>query len=554
LAEAKQLLASLERDATNRHNALLRAEAAWIQLQRPLGATAFVGRLAGQINDQPLFAERLASHDRVGQMLQANDRLKPAADASWIDRAVAKAQQLTIAGKIKLEELRFAGLERKIGQQLIDSACEQSVSCAATSAVLEQVAARRREVAALRTQSAQAAAALQAGKEDLSQRLRLPAVGDSKSLTAEIERAKQQLAQAEKHIAVLDQDLPALVLAAPQSSGPIVPLIEKLRVVRAQLPPPDSTVIATIQASAMSGVKHMSGTTKLMIGAVFGAICLLVLCWGGIGLLGFRGSNRGNSNDSGSNTAAQNDASDSSRPYDPAASTLPSPSGPASPEADMPTAGEDNDSNSTTPASAGPPSTGPPDPAPAKEPEREDAAIRAPATDDRRASLQRAIRAEAAEVSQAGRDRQGALFADILREPGGIEANFRLLAQVSGAMKVLEQFETHYKNRTLTDTVVKEIVNESGGAGGAIQYLEGLLFNFDSSIANVLVDEDALITRLDVYYAAGRTLSPQVRKAYGFRKIGVFERMGNQLYWDYILEQRQKDPDFAHGGRGKESK
>jgi hypothetical protein len=146
------------------------------------------------------------------------------------------------------------------------------------------------------------------------------------------------------------------------------------------------------------------------------------------------------------------------------------------------------------------------------------------------------------------------LFADILREPGGIEANFRLLAQVSGAMKVLEQFETHYKNRTLTDTVVKEIVNESGGAGGAIQYLEGLLFNFDSSIANVLVDEDALITRLDVYYAAGRTLSPQVRKAYGFRKIGVFERMGNQLYWDYILEQRQKDPDFAHGGRGKESK
>jgi hypothetical protein len=153
---------------------------------------------------------------------------------------------------------------------------------------------------------------------------------------------------------------------------------------------------------------------------------------------------------------------------------------------------------------------------------------------------QREIRRTAKELSEAGHDREKALFREVVGATES-EDGLRLLARMGGAMKMLDEFTVHYRKKTLTDKTVKEIVNKYGGANGAISYLEAILFgDGNENVANVLIEEYPLITRLDVYYAAGRVLHRDVRKTYGFNHIKVFERMGDKLYWDYIHDEKHK--------------
>ena len=153
---------------------------------------------------------------------------------------------------------------------------------------------------------------------------------------------------------------------------------------------------------------------------------------------------------------------------------------------------------------------------------------------------QRTIRATAKELSQAGLDRENALIQELVGNTGS-DNGVRLLLRVQNALKMLDEFTEHYGKGTLTDSNVKKIVKQYGDSKGGIADLERVLFgDGNKDVANVLIKEQPLVTRLDVYYAAGRALKPEVRESYGFSHIKVFERMGNKLYWDYIHDEKQK--------------
>jgi hypothetical protein len=107
----------------------------------------------------------------------------------------------------------------------------------------------------------------------------------------------------------------------------------------------------------------------------------------------------------------------------------------------------------------------------------------------------------------------------------------------------MDRFVAEYKTGSLTADNVKRAINEAGGSGGAIQYLNLWYFSkesLESGAPFVLVDADRLITLADVYNAARRSLPPEVRQAYGFAHIDIFDRLGNKCYWEYMLEQEMK--------------
>ena len=153
---------------------------------------------------------------------------------------------------------------------------------------------------------------------------------------------------------------------------------------------------------------------------------------------------------------------------------------------------------------------------------------------------QREILNLAIEKSKAGIDRQEAFFGE-LSVARNFEEGLRLRARFAFASNMLNTFAEHQKKGTLTADVVKKAINDSLGADGAMRDMEVLLFGPKSSnMAFVLLDEEKLLTRLDIYLAAAKTLHPEIRETYGFRHAKEFDRLGTDTYWQYMLKQESK--------------
>lgn len=121
------------------------------------------------------------------------------------------------------------------------------------------------------------------------------------------------------------------------------------------------------------------------------------------------------------------------------------------------------------------------------------------------------------------------------------EDGLRLLAKFQYSLKLLERFTERYKGASLTAEYVKEEVNKTAGAEGAIHYLEMLLFGQKTEgVALALVGDDSLSIRLDVYLAAGRALKPELRNTYGFTKVELFDRLGSDTYWHYLAKSAER--------------
>jgi hypothetical protein len=90
--------------------------------QRRTG-TAKVCRV-GDVGNQQCFADRIALHGRIEALQKEHEQFAPPSNASILQRTKAKAQQLVVAGKIKIEELKIGGHETQIGKSLLDSGTE----------------------------------------------------------------------------------------------------------------------------------------------------------------------------------------------------------------------------------------------------------------------------------------------------------------------------------------------------------------------------------------------------------------------------------------------
>lgn len=190
LAKAKEKYEPFENRVLDRRDALKNAEAELAKSHRPLGEASFQAFLAGDLEDQPAFADRLASHKRIQELHQEHGDLTPATDVGMVQKTKAKAQQLAIAGKVKLEEMKCGGMESDIGRQLIESELVESVRCDSTSSLLEQVADNRESLSACSSQLQEADAAREKATKQLCEAIPLQHIESSKTFDAEMKMPK----------------------------------------------------------------------------------------------------------------------------------------------------------------------------------------------------------------------------------------------------------------------------------------------------------------------------------------------------------------------------
>jgi WD40 repeat protein len=197
LAKAKEEYEPLEQRVSSCRNALKDAEAELAKLHRPLGTAAFEAFIAGDLEDQPAFADRLIAHKRVQELQQEHDDLAPAADAGLTQKAKAKAQQLAVTGKIKLEEMKCSGLETEIGRQVVNGELDDSVRCDSTSEHLRKIAERRESLSGCSSELQEADAAREKTARQLCEAVPLQHIENSKTFDTEMKKCKKTIRESE---------------------------------------------------------------------------------------------------------------------------------------------------------------------------------------------------------------------------------------------------------------------------------------------------------------------------------------------------------------------
>lgn len=198
LEQAHAELKPLEDDLRGKQQARSKAQSSLQEFFRPLGQASFQALLEGNVKDQPLFADRLALQQRMDNLQKEHDSLAPAAEAGAIEKTKAKAQQLAVAGKLKLEEMKIGKLETQIGQQLIEQNQEGAVRCGHTDHILGQIGVRRSEIARLAEQETESHKSLTTKAGELVRALDLSQIEGTHTINEELKRCKADLVRAER--------------------------------------------------------------------------------------------------------------------------------------------------------------------------------------------------------------------------------------------------------------------------------------------------------------------------------------------------------------------
>ncbi len=285
LSEAKGQIAPLENELQQIEQELAKSREGLTELYRPLGKAAFEAYLVKQMADHPALADRVAVHEKIEHMRQESAALAPTVDAKLLDKAKAKAQQLAIMGKIKLEQAKIGKLEQKIGQQLVSEQEEESVRGETTGQILDQIAQCRADIAEKQQQAEQTTTALESKKQQLCQELELPAIENTRSLDAQISQNKKLTSQLQKKLVVLQRDLPDRLIADESltADSQLGVQVNELREIESQLK--SDRPLAT---AILNKAKPLSTPVKAVIGGGV-ATCGLIVLFCGLGMLGFFG-------------------------------------------------------------------------------------------------------------------------------------------------------------------------------------------------------------------------------------------------------------------------
>lgn len=220
LTKAREELAPLERLAVSCCKNLESAKSKLAKLARPLGVAAFEAFLADDIDESQVFTNRLAVQNRVRELQQERDGLDAAPESEMPQKAKAKALQLAVTGKIKLEEIKFRGLDTETGRKLIEANLDESIRCSSTADLLDRIKTQRARVAKLSADQKAANTELTEARNRLSKIVGLTLFGNTKELDTSISRCTKNAKQCDRKLDAATRALVKTLQEAEPSSLP----------------------------------------------------------------------------------------------------------------------------------------------------------------------------------------------------------------------------------------------------------------------------------------------------------------------------------------------
>ena len=201
-----------------------------------MGHAAYQAYRAGETGSQPCFAERIALQEKIEALQKEYEQLSSPSDASFFQKTKAKTQQLVVAGKNKIEELRIGSQETHIGKSLLDTGTEQTVACTTTAALLDTVCQQRAVISRLRSDLDAAGSALDLKSQEFCRTLGISCIENAGTFDAEIRVCKSHIGQAQKELTALEHGIPDRLAANPGKLGtPLAGLLGDLQQANEQM-------------------------------------------------------------------------------------------------------------------------------------------------------------------------------------------------------------------------------------------------------------------------------------------------------------------------------
>ena len=277
VSDAKSQLETKERDIKEKERLLSNATKHLFTFSRPLGQTAFIGFVDGHVANEEVLAERIKANDQIEKLRREYESLTPDHEAGFVAKTKAKAQQLVVAGKIKMAELRLPKIDTGVGRSLIESSTELTVECKSTSDVLSQIAEARSHVLEQQTKVDGAKTEYTALQAALASSLGLETIDNTRSLAKEISKTASAIAENGRLLASSKEPLVAAVLEAsePPADDRLSQMVAELRDAEAKL---ESLLVVDSQpgSSRPSGALPAAITIIVVVAIPF-LICLLAL-------------------------------------------------------------------------------------------------------------------------------------------------------------------------------------------------------------------------------------------------------------------------------------
>ena len=227
LAKAREKYEPFEKRVLNCQDALKNAETKLAKLHRPLGESTFKAFISGSIAEQSVYSDRLAVQKRIRELRKERYSLSPSPDAGVVQKTKAKAHQLAIAARVKLEEMKCGRLETEIGRHLVENELDASAQCESTSELWGRIATCRGVVTSCSSDLQQANSARGKASKQLCDAVPLQHIESSKTFDAEIKSCQKHIRDSESSLLATTRSL-AEELAAIESSKLPKPLVTKL--------------------------------------------------------------------------------------------------------------------------------------------------------------------------------------------------------------------------------------------------------------------------------------------------------------------------------------
>jgi WD40 repeat protein/formylglycine-generating enzyme required for sulfatase activity len=255
------------------------------QFAAELGNTAFGAVLSGDVAATSRFEVRKTLHDHLEKLSHEKDALGQVDASKLTEKVKLKAQQLKMAGEIKMGQLKIGSLDRALGESLLNEKEEASVDCPQTTQVLQAITGQRAAIASTAKTQNDALSQLTGTLDKAARTLDRESVEGATVLQAELKQVRKEARSIEKSIVTAREAIvrKALEDESLRDSEQLGPNLKQLWSTQFDLKASQSQVSKAAD-NVTSRLSTLSQPVKYTIYGAAGCLLLIVLVvWFGKG-------------------------------------------------------------------------------------------------------------------------------------------------------------------------------------------------------------------------------------------------------------------------------
>jgi len=165
-----------------------------------LGAAAFLALQQGEVVDHPRFTSRKNLQNLIDSLQSRRAILAKRINSGVLEKAALKAQELTLLGQIKLEDMKIFAVNRELGELILSAKEEMTLQCASMTESLQSVQLRREEISKTESEVEVAGLHYQESKQQAAVKVGIHNLSDAAEWDAQLRQKQNELRMHEESL------------------------------------------------------------------------------------------------------------------------------------------------------------------------------------------------------------------------------------------------------------------------------------------------------------------------------------------------------------------